>query len=505
MEKNYNTDNFEQLLKETTDNFRMYPSKRVWHSLYNDLHPGRKWPSIAVLLLLITSITYLGLINANETDVAKNTVVALAEPIMGEESAVSVPATHQVPVIDMKGNPLNQKDLTVSSVSIPASPTTTYRTASSENLKLSAENNFTTSLLTNNLPADNHYTNSVGTNTLPANTTIIADNNKTILIPTNVSTYPTPLAKEKIDYTNNQEITLTNTAAPMVVIASATQAEAAKKTAGTSQEKIYTADNSWMDHDVFYNKKTSRKWKEKISYQVYVTPSLGYRKLIKNTDYTPQPANSLISNPAQANTAEYTMDHASAVNLEAGTNAIFRVSKNLRLKAGVQLNYTNYSIRAYELNHPTFTTLLLNDVANGYPYLASRTTVIANSAGLASDYLNNNTYQVSIPIGADFRIAGKKNFKWYAGATVQPTYVTGGHSYLISSDLKNYVSGESLMRKFNLNGGVETFVSYKTKNGIIISAGPQLRYQFLSTYSKEYTYDEKLYNMGIKLGMTTNF
>ncbi|MEO5985190.1 MAG: hypothetical protein ABIP80_06760, partial [Ferruginibacter sp.] len=64
--ENYNSDNFERLLKETTDQFRMYPSRRVWHSLYNDLHPGKKWPSVAVLLLLITSIMYIGVTNSND-------------------------------------------------------------------------------------------------------------------------------------------------------------------------------------------------------------------------------------------------------------------------------------------------------------------------------------------------------------------------------------------------------------------------------------------------------
>ena len=39
MEKEFYTDEFEQLLKEKADQFRMYPSKRVWHSIYNNLHP----------------------------------------------------------------------------------------------------------------------------------------------------------------------------------------------------------------------------------------------------------------------------------------------------------------------------------------------------------------------------------------------------------------------------------------------------------------------------------
>ncbi len=47
----------------------------------------------------------------------------------------------------------------------------------------------------------------------------------------------------------------------------------------------------------------------------------------------------------------------------------------------------------------------------------------------------------------------------------------------------------------------ETFVSFKTPSGVDITVGPQVRYQLLSTYNKEYTYTEKLYNLGLKIGV----
>jgi len=69
MEKNFYNDEFEQLLKEKSDGFRMYPSKRVWHSIYNDLHPGRKWPSVAVSLVLIIALLMVGYWNNKSTPV----------------------------------------------------------------------------------------------------------------------------------------------------------------------------------------------------------------------------------------------------------------------------------------------------------------------------------------------------------------------------------------------------------------------------------------------------
>jgi hypothetical protein len=124
-----------------------------------------------------------------------------------------------------------------------------------------------------------------------------------------------------------------------------------------------------------------------------------------------------------------------------------------------------------------------------------------NKAGENLTRLNNKTIQFSLPIGADYKLAGNDKLKWYIGATIQPTYVASGNAYLVSSDYKNYIDMPSMLRAWNLNAGFESFVSYKTSSGSYINLGPQFRYQLLSTYSNRYTYSENLYNIGIKLGI----
>ncbi|HEX2684764.1 MAG TPA: hypothetical protein VHL77_12555, partial [Ferruginibacter sp.] len=66
MEKEFYYDEFEQLIKEKADQFRMYPSKRVWHSIYNNLHPSRRWPSMLISLLLLTSLMTIGYLNTGD-------------------------------------------------------------------------------------------------------------------------------------------------------------------------------------------------------------------------------------------------------------------------------------------------------------------------------------------------------------------------------------------------------------------------------------------------------
>ena len=65
MEDNNYKDEFELFLKESADEFRMVPSRKVWFSLYNNLHPDRRWPSMAVCLLILTAVLYLGIANNN--------------------------------------------------------------------------------------------------------------------------------------------------------------------------------------------------------------------------------------------------------------------------------------------------------------------------------------------------------------------------------------------------------------------------------------------------------
>jgi hypothetical protein len=125
-----------------------------------------------------------------------------------------------------------------------------------------------------------------------------------------------------------------------------------------------------------------------------------------------------------------------------------------------------------------------------------------NVLGSNFNRLNNKTIQVSIPIAFDYKLLGNDQIKWYLGASFQPSFVSSGNAYLLSSDYKYFVDDPSMIRKWNFNTSVETFASVKMSERFHFNIGPQFRYQMLSTYSKEYTFSEKLYNVGIKLGIT---
>ena len=515
MEKNFNTDNFEQLLREATDDFRMYPSKRVWHGIYNDLHPAKKWPSFAVLLLLVTSIMYIGVTNPNKG--GQSVAVATAES--------GQPTAKDYATIERTTSSGNSQEVTVNPNRIGA--TNNMNGLKGKNSSQKTPNNLYVSSIQKTgdagQPLEKNFkgkmsvvvSNSFATSNQPDGNNLAKDKTASEAL-MNIDQNNHVAATQEQDPAALASSPLTNASGIIAKIPEPLSENEfiAKPVANTSIAKNKATNTSmlagkdesgWMEDYAFRNLKSRDNWKGRMSYQVYVTPSVGYRTLKKNADYSLPPANALVANPYAQTTTDYNLNHSTAINLEIGTGIIYNASKFLRLKAGVQINYTNYSINAQELNHPTFTTLMLTNTFTNTPILSTRTTTLANTQGPSSRYLNNSTYQVSLPIGADIKIAGNDQLKVYMGGTVQPTYIFGGQAYLISSDMKNYVAEENFIRKHNLNGSVEAFITYKTKSGVILSAGPQFRYQFFSTYNNLYTYDEKLYNLGVKLGMTKNF
>lgn len=481
MEKNFYNDNFEQLLKDSTDDFRMYPSKRVWHSLYNDLHPGKRWPSLAVCLLLISSVLYIGISN-------NNSINSISRRIAAENLLAST-----------RANAEKKNDLAIlekpSKNIIGILPVTARTTGKFSNSIVSSKS--LPIIHADNIDNFGDINNNIEAASIKM---FIPESPETDVSKINISLKEIaanpepvePFVELLIPFTKPQDIT---------TIKQRTKILNAQNSGALL---INREDLAWIENHAFHNKSFSSKWKTKRSFQYYITPSIGYRQLEKNTSYEPASA-LVVSNPNSNLNINDIVNQNAAINLEAGAAILFDLSKKFRLKSGLQFNYTNYITHAFELKHPAQTTLLLNDLSNNFLMLAPYSSTYANTSGVSPKKLNNKTIQISVPIGADFKITGKNKLKWYAGATVQPTLVTSGNAYLISSDTKNYINEESLLRNWNINGGIETFISYKTNSGISINAGPQLRYQFLSTYSKQYTFTEKLYNVGLKMGITRSF
>ena len=503
MEKKFYTDDFEHFLKDTTDNFRMYPSKRVWNSIYNDRHPGRKWPSLIIWLLLISSVTFIGISNNNEVGstkilLTKNDVSPKITSYSHFPIRSSVPADSRLnnslyAVVPERTLPLVSadsidlgKDLNKSSQSTNSHLPVLTSTASTINGYTDRYNkeNSTKEHIQYQLRSTNGLGNFLTKETFKLSQSEDPVSPDIANFNSNTSVQAQEITAEKLLLNNLKGISL-KPLLPHVV-----------SEANKMEEK------EWIENYAFHHQPV-HSFKSNILYEFYITPSIGYRTLTR----TAVPVLYSRSSSATTTTSElqHSINEYSALNLEAGYSLLYNYSKGLRLKAGVQFNYTNYDIRAEELAHSTITSLFLNDANSGGTRLSQRSSTLANVPVYAANTkLNSSTFQVSIPLGADLKIVGKNKLSWFVGATIQPTYVLGGNAYLLSADMKNYVYDASFLRKFNINTGVETFLSYKSKNGVTLNAGPQFRYQLQSTYNKTYPFNEKLYNLGVKMGITRN-
>src|SRR5258705_12684334 len=82
MERNFNNE-FERFLKENADQYRLYPSAKVWNGIYATLHTRRKWFGLGLVLLLITG----SLITLLITNSSKETVITVNKPSIDNKRA----------------------------------------------------------------------------------------------------------------------------------------------------------------------------------------------------------------------------------------------------------------------------------------------------------------------------------------------------------------------------------------------------------------------------------
>lgn len=508
MEDINNNNNFEKFLRNSIEDFKMIPSRKVWHGIYNNMHPDRRWPSIAVCLLILTCIMYIGVANNNSINNSsrKNVVENLLANATSPSSEKDKIANNLASVVAQN---------------IPTQFSNKYRTAAQRNRTDNTDNSkfISTQIITpngllsakNKTAVNNVLANeeelSLKTNNSIANNikekltsslgeVAVVDEEKNVISIITAEKNIEPINENISVKANAVNLSQENNIEQKIIVKHSSpilKNVIAKTTPNNYEEK------SWTEDYAFRNKPRINKLKEFGSVSYYITPSVGYRTLtqVQQNNKVAAFTSSFVAS-ANSNTTVETMKDVFALNLEAGAVYQYQFSKNIRFKTGLQANYTNYISKATELLHPTQTSLAVTGIQN-----TTRSSLYSTEDGGTN--LNKTTWQVAIPIGLDIKVTGNNKLKWYIGATAQPTYILSGSAFVLSADAKNYITENSLLRKWNLNTAVETFLSFKPSSGITLNVGPQFRYQVLSSYKKTYSYTEKLYNVGVKVGLTTNF
>jgi len=517
MENEFYNGEFEQLIKEKADQFSMYPSRRVWHSIYNNLHPSRRWPSIVMSLLLMGSLSLIGYLNTSDNSIDHRS---------NDLNISNIPATNSSKETDRN----NKQNYSYPKTRVQ--PVTAYNHAF-DDIITNGTDFYNYTVVKSNRPKYLFGTTQSAESKQPAEGVAAGINGKELVqavdayIKSNKIFTDIAINNKKIrnsdakpavndaDPENNTNTSLINTGTDKTVstqtgvnhnavadlnkLNDADKKALVKVNAVTDKKSLTNEEKDWIENYVSLDKSAKNKWKDRMAFQFYATPAVNYRKLTTRSKgstsaFATADINSVISQKP-------------GFGMEAGADLTYAFAKRLQFKAGLQFNYTNYNIDADQTNHPIITTILLNDPSTGYSYSAARTSTtsnVYNTAALQPVTLHNRTYQVSVPVGFAYKLSSEKNVDWFAGATVQPTYVFGGNAHLISSDLKSYVSDPSSIRTWNLNLGFETYMNFKLGT-YSLQVGPQVRYQVYSTYRKDVALIEKPYAVGLKFGLTKGF
>lgn len=505
MERGFYNEDFEELIKQKADQYRMYPSEHTWKGIYRALHTTKRWYWLGFIFFLCGIAWYA--------------MVELIAPSTKKPAAQLSPVETLAPGNNASGE-ADQK-----AIIVPFPSPNTSGNKSGRNSTGTRENSFvihpdransgTAAAAASNVPvtvipvipvpspgnntrqAIAHaetlvYDAHTGFRKKEQNKTgapvsaAISHVNQPVLVmdewePTNVAEQP-----KSSDLTNNANIDI-------AVKASET---AATGDAGAEEDSKRI---NWLQEKAVYELQAPAL--KRVAWQLSFSPTINYRKLTSSGKSYQSNFKNIPVAPSIEGEPDKLVNHKPALGFELGSHITYGVNKLLSIRAGLQFNYTRYDIQAYTSYSTDKATINLDNPGG---HLANDSiityTTLRNFGGENMKELRNQYFQISTPVGLEMRVLGNERLQLKVAGTIQPTYLLNRNAYLITTDYKNYTKEPSLMRKWNVNSSAEIFLSYNT-GGLQWQVGPQFRYQMFSTYVKEYPIREYLMEYGIKMSV----
>ena len=483
MNQNFENRDFEHFLKQNADQYKMFPSEKVWKGINNTLHTRRRWYGIGLALLLLTTAAVTGIMlspsnKQPQTLSEKSNVVSTKsdKPLSTKSEVIIIPKIAKNKINISAISPDNTQKILFSTPT-PAEESTVKNnlarssTILAENEKPEASEEAEIALLTKPIATARQPIKSEATYNIKKKEAIpIVSIDKPAI---NNSTFETTVTDSHIEETESTP---------------------AENSLNQSKD-IYP-----MTIESVVNAYKNNKLSKKVVWQLHITPSITYRKLGENRPFLDATRSSLVNTPvytiADINSV---VTHKPDIGIQLGVSAGIPVSKIMTLTAGLQFNVSKYNIQASNYSNEIATIALSN--SSGGTNTVSTVTNLRNVGGYRASWLHNKYISASLPVGAEFKLSGSRKTIIGVGATIQPTYILGNRAYLLSTDLKNYARFPSLTRKWNVNTGFELFAGYSTGK-IDWRIGPHARYQLLSSFNGAYPIREHLFDFGVKLGIT---
>ncbi len=97
-ESNFYSDDFEQLIRDKTEQYKLYPSENVWKGVHSSLHTKRKW-FIGSMAFLVTGILYFS---------GKELIAPSGHPLLAKKLAVAGASSADGSTNDLSGTDLSK-------------------------------------------------------------------------------------------------------------------------------------------------------------------------------------------------------------------------------------------------------------------------------------------------------------------------------------------------------------------------------------------------------------
>ncbi len=487
MENSYNNRDFEHFVKQNADQYRMFPSEKVWNNIHHTLHQRNKWYGFGLSLLLLSTaaVTWVMLTPSNKNQqLADRLPVAVTNisipTVKAQPAAFITPAT-ATRNSETPGQPVSDEDLQSQNLFM------TDMSDQTEELKIEIAKELAPPAISMTKPLI----------AFDMNVTAPAVIQTPALIAVNKVPVQQVIASAEVVKTEPEPL-VTDELKPVDAALVNNEKKAELENAVTTVKR----DEYPLTIESVINSYTKKK--SKLTLQTYFTPTVSYRRLREDNQFLSetQSRGTLTNATVAISDVENIVTHKPDYGLQLGVTAGYEISPRLTFITGLQFNVNKYDIRAYNYPAERATIALIPGAFNQTSF-ETETTYRNYSGSKKADWLHNLYFSASLPIGLQVRLSGAGKSEIGVGGSIQPTYILGNRTYLLSTDYKNYAEAPSLIRKWNMSTSLEAYAGISTGK-IDWRIGPQVRYQLLSSYKKEYPVKEHLFDFGLKVGIILN-
>ncbi len=495
MKHRFDDNELKEFLQTETDKHKMFPSDKVWRNIQQEMHGKKQWPALTVIaILIISALTVSTFIydHPSKTNFQTIPIAALSENI-------------PTPTTSVKAETAKKKLVTQYSISKPI--------VDVNKMQLNTNNQLAA---TDFLQVSSNNTTTTEQHTIAVEPIIITEKEIEAIGLTN--------KKTTIQQTNNVELDKNNVTTVNEFVTANTKSTKVENTLAEKEHTYLVQPNPYLlsqakkvqqlskvetESDEFVDEFGFEKAipvlikpkKSRFELQVYVAPSISYRKLVDDktrNGVEPSGGSNGPFAPRYSIDVNDVVRHKPAMGTELGFGILYKINNHIKLKTGVQFNVRKYYIDSYRsgLNIASIAIFRNNvlDTINQF------STLSANN-GYAEAQLDNKLFQVSVPIGLEYQVLQGKKLGISVAASLQPTLTLNKNVYLISTDYKYYTDGTSFFRRWNINSSFELNLTYQVGN-FNWYLGPQMRFQHLPTYNEKYPIKEYRMDYGLRFGFT---